>query len=395
MIDGDAARLKALERENQGLRRAVEELSILNDLATAIGAERRLDDVMRTIVRRSQRAVQAAQGVVMLVDERESDVMQTLVRTMMHTDAHALRPDQSLLGWMQVHMRPLILNDPRGDPRFRGTPWDASVRSVLSVPMMVQARLVGLLTVYNKIGSEGFTDADQRLLSIIAAQSAQVVRNARLAEEREEVLRVFGQHTAPSIVEEIVGRGTNPPSRRQKVCVMFLDVRGFTTFAEQSEPETVVAYLNTLFDFMIEEVNRHHGIIHQLLGDGFLAIFGAPLSHGNDAQHAAEAALAIVERVRRAEAEGAIRPTRVGIGLHVGEVVAGMVGSEIHKEYKVTGDAVNLTARIEQMNKQFDSEVLVSESVYRALDPGRFPAEPLGSADVRGRSEPVRLYRLA
>ena len=128
-----------------------------------------------------------------------------------------------------------------------------------------------------------------------------------------------------------------------------------------------MAYLNTLFEFMIASVNRHHGMVHQLLGDGLMAIFGAPLSFGNDAANAVRAALKIVERVQReVEAKG-IPPTRIGIGLHAGEVLAGTVGSALHKEYKVTGDVVNLASRIEQLNKEFNTQLLISETVWRAV----------------------------
>jgi adenylate cyclase len=261
--------------------------------------------------------------------------------------------------------------------------------------MMVQSKITGILAAYNKMTRPGFNKEDSRLLSIIAAQSAQVVENARLYEERAEILRVFGQHTAPEVVEALLQTGPALPSRRRRVCVMFLDIRGFTSFSEQRAPETVVDYLNTVFDHTIDLVNRHHGIIHQLLGDGFMALFGAPFSHGNDCQNALNAALAIVESVRDACKENHLPPTKVGIGLHAGEVVAGLVGSNIHKEYKVTGDVVNLAARIEKMTKQYDAQVLVSEAVWDALDTALPQAEALGTVTVRGREEPVRLYRLA
>jgi adenylate cyclase len=128
-----------------------------------------------------------------------------------------------------------------------------------------------------------------------------------------------------------------------------------------------VAYLNTLFEFMIASVNSNHGIMPQLLGDGSMAIFGAPLSFGNDAANAVRAALETVERVQReVEAQG-IPPTRIGIGLHAGEVLSGTVGSALHKEYKVTGDVVNLASRIEQSNKEFNTQLLISETVWHAV----------------------------
>ncbi len=389
-------RLEVLERENQRLRRAVDELSILNDLAVQIGGARDLEEIMQQVVRRSLSAVGAEQGVITLVDEAAADPMKTLVRTMDEShQQEALRPNYSLLGWMHLHQQPLVINDPRIDERFRHTEWAPSIRDIVSVPMRARSHLVGILTLYNKRNGLGFHREDARLLSIIAAQSAQVVQHARLAAERGRILQVFGQHTSPAIVEELLGQGAEVTSRRQRVCVMFLDLRGFVSFAEQAAPEEVVAYLNRVFEFMIEAVNRHHGIIHQLLGDGFMALFGAPLSRGNDSLNAVKAALAIVERVEREQAAGDLPPTRIGIGLHAGEVVAGTVGSHIHKEYKVTGDVVNLAARIEQLSKQFDARLLVSETVWREAGAERLRAEPLGAIDVRGRAEPVRLFRLA
>ena len=385
-----------LQRENARLRRAVNELTILNELATAIGTAHDLDDVIRTIVQRSLRAVEAEQGVVKLVDETALDPMQTLVRTTVDTGRHEpYRLDDAVLGWIQHHKASLIVNDPHNDERFPYTRWDPSIRSVLSVPMMAQSKLIGILTVYNKRSDEGFQYADQRLLSIIAAQSANIVENARLHDERNEIVQLFGQHTAPAVVDALLRVGADATTRRHHVCVMFLDIRDFTAFSEQHTPEEIVEYLNALFEFTIDLINRHHGIVHQLLGDGFMAIFGAPLSYGNDCQHAVLAALSILRRVERACAAGIIPPTRLGIGLHAGEVVAGTVGSVIHKEYKVTGDAVNLAARIENLTKQYDAQLLASEAVWEALEPGRFTGSSIGSVDVRGRAEGVHLYKLA
>jgi class 3 adenylate cyclase len=396
MPNKETERLEALERENRQLQRAVDELSILNELSAAIGGARDLEGIMQTIVQRSMRAVEAEQCVITLVNAAAEDPMKTLVRTMADSAEHkALHIDPTLLGWMLRSRAPLLLNKPHNDKRFRHMRWDSTIRSVLCVPMMVQSKITGILATYNKMTRPGFNKEDSRLLSIIAAQSAQVVENARLYEERAEILRVFGQHTAPEVVEALLQTGPALPSQRQRVCVMFLDIRGFTSFSEQRAPETVVDYLNTVFHHTIDLVNRHHGIIHQLLGDGFIALFGAPFSRGNDCQNGLNAALAIVESVQDLCTEKHLAPTKVGIGLHAGEVVAGLVGSNIHKEYKVTGDVVNLAARIEKMTKQYDAQVLVTEAVWDALDTTNLNAEPLGEVEVRGREESVRLYRLA
>jgi phosphoserine phosphatase RsbU/P len=180
-----------LREENQRLKRAVEELSILNDLARAIGASLDSQEIMNTIIRRSLRAINAEQGVITLVDKQANDPMKTLVRAMVSSTEHEeFHLTQSLLGWMHLNKKPLLVNSPRSDERFRGVKWDDSITSLICVPMMIKSELKGVITVYNKKGGTGFTEDEQRLLSIIAAQSGQVVENARLNERERQLLKM-------------------------------------------------------------------------------------------------------------------------------------------------------------------------------------------------------------
>jgi phosphoserine phosphatase RsbU/P len=180
--------LNRLQEENQRLRRAVDELAILNDLALAISGSLDSQKIMRSIISKSIRALNAEQGDITLVAENQANPMQTLVRSMISTSEHSpLHLNQNLLGWMQINKKPLMINEPDNDSRFRNVKWDSSIHSLISAPLMARTRLIGILTVYNKRGDKkpGFTESDQRLLSIIAAQSAQIVENARLYEEEE------------------------------------------------------------------------------------------------------------------------------------------------------------------------------------------------------------------
>lgn len=181
----------SLQEENERLKRAVEELSILNDLARAIGASLNSQEIIQTIVRRSIRALNAEQGVITLVEEQGPDSMRTLVRTMVSSgDQEQYHFSQTLLGWMHINKKPLVINDPHGDERFRGVQWDESVHSLISVPMMMKSELRGVITIYNKKEKKSFSDNDQRLLAIIATQSAQVVENARLNEREQMLMRM-------------------------------------------------------------------------------------------------------------------------------------------------------------------------------------------------------------
>jgi sigma-B regulation protein RsbU (phosphoserine phosphatase) len=202
--------VQSLRDEAARLRRAVEELSILNDLAKTIGASLDSRQIMDTIVRRSVRAVNAEQGVITLVDHQQRDPQKTFVRVMDTSAEHErLRPTEHLLGWMHINKKPILIADPRDDDRFRGVRWDESVRSVLCVPMMIKSELTGVLTVYNKKGTQAFSDDDQRLLAILAAQSAQVIENARLIERERQLVKMQEElRLAAKIQTELLPRNS-------------------------------------------------------------------------------------------------------------------------------------------------------------------------------------------
>lgn len=204
--------LAQLRDENQRLKRAVEELSILNELSRTISASLNSTEIMNAIVRRSLKAVHAEQGVITLVDNAQADSpMQTLIRAVVSTSQHEqFHANQALLGWMHLNKKPIIVNHPKSDERFQGVPWDPSIRNFVCVPLMVKAALRGVLIVYNKTEAEGFVDDDQRLLAIIAAQSAQVIENARLYEQEKAFLRIQEEVRLAGRIQTDLLPKTNP-----------------------------------------------------------------------------------------------------------------------------------------------------------------------------------------
>jgi adenylate cyclase len=234
------------------------------------------------------------------------------------------------------------------------------------------------------------------LAGVVSVQiRRQFARALRSVEDRNRVVSMFGQHVSPAVVDQLLNQDVELSGEVREVCVMFLDIQGFTAFAENRRPEEVVEYLNGLFSVMIEIVNRHNGIVNKFLGDGFMAVFGAPISDASACRNAVAAALEIVERVRAMNASGEIAPTFIRIGLHAGEAVTGNVGSHERKEYTIIGDVVNLASRLEQLNEQFGSQLLVSDIVLDRLDTPREGATAHGAVPVKGREHPVQVYQLA
>ena len=222
-----------------------------------------------------------------------------------------------------------------------------------------------------------------------------ILKSFSVIAERNRISRTFGEYVSPEVMGKLLDLKPDLRSENKNVCVMFLDIRNFTGFAEKRSPEEVVQYLESLFEFMIEIVNKHHGIINKFLGDGFMAVFGAPLSDGKDCANALEAAQEILARVKKEVESGTILPTTIGIGLHAGEAVTGSIGSELRREYTVIGDVVNLAARIEKLNKNFDSQLLISEIVWQAVSRESNKAVPKGQVQVKGREQSIQVYQLA
>src|ERR1700722_783363 len=214
------------------------------------------------------------------------------------------------------------------------------------------------------------------------------------AAARDRVTNLFGQHVSPAVVDQLLATLTDPPSEMRRVCVLFLDIRGFTAMSRVRTANATVALLNDFFADMIEIVDQHNGIINKFLGDGFLALFGAPLEDPKAAAHALAAARGMLDAV---DAWNKARPDnmlRVGIGIHIGDAVTGTVGSPQRKEYTVIGDTVNLAARLEQLTKETGAKLLISSSMHEATL-GVDGATDLGPLAIRGYDQAVRVWRVA
>ena len=213
--------------------------------------------------------------------------------------------------------------------------------------------------------------------------------------DRSRILGVFGQHVSPEVVERLVEGRADVKSEQREVCVMFLDIRNFTGFSETKTAAEVVDYLNVVFESTIDAVVRHHGIVNKFLGDGFMAVFGAPIADGNASRAAVEAAVEIVERIADLVAKGQLPPTRVGIGLHTGMVVVGNIGSTQRKEYTVIGDVVNVASRIEALNKDLGSQILASDATWTRASLAQIEAVRHDDVELRGKKQRLRVWQIA
>lgn len=234
---------------------------------------------------------------------------------------------------------------------------------------------------------------------ILVAYGLEVVL-LQLTERRiqREMLRTFGRIVGPAVRDDILREDRVPETRGElrPVTLLFSDLQGFTTLSEGMTAPDIVALVNEYFDVMLEIVDRHGGVVDKLMGDGIMAYFGAPKSLPDHAARGVACALemqAAMEPFREAALRRGLPALHMRIGIHTGEAVVGLIGSRTREEYSVIGDIVNVASRLEGMNKEFGTTILVSEETYQASGSGT-PAELIGEAAVRGRKQPVRVYAI-
>jgi adenylate cyclase len=207
--------------------------------------------------------------------------------------------------------------------------------------------------------------------------------------ERERLREALGIYVDPVVAEHILAEGTSLAGEEVEVTVMFLDIRDFTGFAERAPAPVVVASLNRLFDRIVPIINAHGGHVDKFIGDGLLAVFGAPRRQPSHADAALAAALEID---RALCSESTADSLQVGIGLNSGTVVAGNVGGAGRFEFTVIGDAVNVAARAESATRQTGDAILLAQHTKDLLRTTKVPLVEREHVTLKGKTEPVALY---
>ena len=274
------------------------------------------------------------------------------------------------------------------------------IRSTICAPLMTDTTVHGALYADRLDPFGWFTRDDLQLVTAVAAQTAVAIQSARSHERlaREEVARAtYGRFMPDYVVKQIL---QDPDSIKlggvnQTVTVLFADIRGFTRLSEHASPEHVVQLLNEYFTSMSEIILKHGGTIDKFIGDGLMALFGAPHATPEDAAGAIAAAIemqrAMTTLAPRLAGLG-LGEVDIGIGLHTGEATVGYIGSERRSEYTAIGDTVNVSSRLEARAKA--GEIIVSEETRTAAGPMPCLFVPLDAIRVRNREQPVKIFEV-
>lgn len=202
----------------------------------------------------------------------------------------------------------------------------------------------------------------------------------------------FGQQVSAEIVQALTEQGET--ARQLEATIMVLDIRNFSAFAEQHSPDEILDFQNRIFGPILNIIKHHNGIVNQILGDGIMATFGAPVSHANHARDALQAATEIREKVKALFQERVIPETHIGIGLHTGPIITGNIGNETRKQYSISGTAVIVAFRVEQLNKELGSELLITEERKQKINDDGKTLTYIGPTLLKGLGSPTAIYKV-
>jgi adenylate cyclase len=389
-------RVKVLEKENNLLKLLLAVGKTLSSVLTP-------DEIMRRVMELVFQMDNVERGFVMLRDEKKGFRPAVLLYKdeTKKSAARGVALSTTVTEKLMNDRVPLLIYDVGTDARFSTSQSLrlSGIRSAMCAPLIYKDRVFGIFYVDCLSKPYAFSQEELSIFSVIAAEAAISFDNARSHEElaRRVVERqALERFLSPPIVEKILA---NPNEvhlggENQSVTILFSDIRGFTRMSEHMEPHAVVELLNEYFTEMTDIVFENGGTLDKYLGDGIMAVYGAPLSKTDDALRATKTAMemqrALAGLNRDWESRGQ-QALRMGVGVNTGPVTAGNIGSTKRMDYTVIGDAVNLASRL--CSNAAGGQILVSESTYQQLN-GTIPAQRLDPIRVKGKETPVELYEV-
>ncbi len=373
----------ATAEEIKELRRKAKILDLLYEMSKTLGSIFDLKEIFVKATDLIFRATPAERVVALLVDETSDgktsnyNLSPIAIRARdkkLESLTEKLTISRTITHKVMREKVALLSQDAAADAQFSSAESIVAqgIRSTICAPLITESNIHGVVYADRFNPFAAFNPDDLALISAVAAQTAVTVETVKAHKRlaREEVARANYSRFMPEyVVKQLL---ENPDSFKlgginQTVTVMFADIRGFTAFSETEKPENVVGLLNRYFSAMSEIIFAHGGTLDKYIGDGLMAIFGAPTATPEDAENAVKTAVAMQKRLttlnRELESEG-LRPIKIGIGLHTGEATIGYIGSEQRSEYTAIGDTVNLASRLESNTR--GGQILISEATAKA-----------------------------
>ncbi len=383
----------------QQLRLDYERLRITWELTRDIGLERDFDKLLEKILQALFRFVKADRGVILLKDEsgqlqpraaRRRDGSDTAIQVSSTILNHIIKEKASVL----THDASMDFAASKGKSMILNR-----ISSAIVVPLLHEGDVLGALWLDSESLAQ-FQQKDLEMITAVGNQAAMFIENNLLQRkvEQEIVTRErFSRLLSPNVAEQVISGKLEVKLGGALVndCTVFnSDIRGFTRMSEGATPESMIDMLNEYFELMVETIFKYEGTLDKFMGDGIMALWGAPAHNPDDAIRTVQSSLEQMERLgqfNRLRVERNQMPLAIGIGIHTGPLVAGYVGSSKALSYTVIGDTANTSARL--CGIALAGQIIVSETTLNKLG-NRFEVEELPPANLKGKEKPLRIYNV-
>jgi class 3 adenylate cyclase/DNA-binding response OmpR family regulator len=370
-----------LMQSKQQLEQRLRELNTLFQIGKSVTTLMELNQLLTRVVDAALYVTGSEEGVIFLQGGTQEGELQEYVRKR-RVEGEEKRVSQRSEGQLAA------------DALRKG---DVTVTSaMLSAPLKVGQKSIGVLCVSNKITARSFSDHDRRMLMALADYAAIAIENARLLQEvaqtkeweKKQLRGLFERYVAPSVVEQLVAQPEKVAlgGVRQVVSVLFADIRGYSDFSARAAPEVLVDVLNRHIAVAAEAILAQGGTLDKFLGDAVMAYFNAPLAQPDHALRAVRAAWHICRAADESLAD--LPPAsrlEFGVGISTGEALVGNIGAAQLMSFTVIGDAVNVSRRLQEVAR--GGQILICQQVY-GLVRGYVEARPVGVVELRGRPRP-------
>ncbi len=380
---------------NRELQMRLQELNVLYSMGKNVTNILNMEELLPRVVDAALQMTRADQGQIYLVEN--SAVVRKAEKHVKSAKPLDIPPEQDPMAQHVLKARqPFVLTPEQAAKANIG-----AVVSAAYVPLMMGSQIIGVLGVSNLSNkSRVFSQHDSALLSALGDYATIAITNSRNYEalrhtkdrEKEQIRGTFERFVSPSVVEQAL---VSPDSvqlggTRQEISILFADIRGYTTWSENAEPEQVIETLNHYLSLAAEVILGWEGTLDKFVGDGLMAIFNAPDPQVDHVHRAADAALALMKAAREVSAIHGHKLS-YSIGVNVGEAVVGYIGTDRAVNYTAIGDTVNLTKRLQEYAAP--GQILVEETVIQRLG-NLAQARPLGELKVKGRKKQAFVYEL-
>ncbi len=339
-------------------------------------------------------------GVILVVDDHPTNrvKMSMAVRNLGHATEQARNGVEALerlrTGAFDLVLLDILMPEMDGYQVLQHMQADPKLREIPVIVVSSSHDELASVVTCIELGAEDYLPRtfDPMLLRARISSSLEKKRlRDAVVRQMQFIREIFGKYVPDSIASALVENRGNLAPIRTEATIVYTDIAGFTTLAESMPPEQTFRMLNEYMPAVIEPIARYGGVVNGFHGDGVLAVFNVPVRDAHHADHALQAAIEIQASTGARLFAGLPIVTRLGV--NTGEIISGTVGSGNRLSYTVLGDPVNVAARLEELNKVYGTRLLVSGNTVDMLQ-GTYPLVGIGKVAIRGKREPVHIYRL-